>query len=264
METKIIINHKLPEVPKGEVVCKHTKMKISHFDPDLFKLMELDEIEGNFIGHRGYMNLNALVLDRFLADQRNIPELFKGNYDIYFMDTRYNPSSRGIEDEAFNNVRCLSYNKNKEVFEEGRSHLYHQEFYSGFAALYNIKQHTENEMKNLHRNIGKEVRIFTTKLAKGALAEYMPDGYVASLETVIEYDKILTLKKKGTLEDHGIFPFIGPKDGIIKIVLESTGEILYENLDLEYPNNIGLMHINSERERKYGTNQYALEKIPLI
>ena len=268
MKTIIIKQNEYPLIPKGLILSTHERMPLSTFYPEFFRLMEIDKKVGCLIMERGYINLNAKVLDHFIAHKEDIPEQLKIEGTVYCMGTMYNQINKSTETRE---VRSITYNVKEQSHKEGKRHFYNQEFDNSFALVYDMQKHTAYEMGKLEANIGKKVRIFTTELGEYSLAEYFPDGYVATLKKVKPGEGIQTNKKEklfGTEETHGIFPFIGPKDGITKVISETTGEVLYENLTLVYdnnrPNHERLLYVNMFREIKYGTNEYKLEKIPLI
>ena len=74
------------------------------------------------------------------------------------------------------------------------------------------------------------------------------------LGEIIPYDRIELLVP---LDDPIDVCFIGFTQGIVKVTDKATGELLYENTDLNYSNeNTSPIEVNMLREEKYGTSKF--------
>jgi len=242
METNIIINdNQAPFIPKGLLLFEHKNCWIREFNPELMELTVLDEIEGPFIWREGYINLNASLLDHFLAYPESIPqnEQFEKAKEfggpIYFMETTYNPVLLE-KDGTFSTVRSMIYDRENNVWREGPTHLYNQEFYGGYAILHKInseivKQGEEYWKKVLNEHIGKKIKIWDFQ--KGywrtpnkiipilGLLENIKDDFGLKVEILKENQKKET------------FSFFA---SIFKITDESGEVLLYDNSALRWLN----------------------------
>ena len=258
-----------PLVPKGMKVVEEEGMPSTLYQ-DFFCLAELSEIDGPLIRVRDCINTSAGILDFFKENKEIAIAILKQYRPIYAMGTLYNKENESDDvEDAWVRVRSIDFDAREEAFVESDWHLFYQEFYGGYALMYNIKKHkayetnkkATEEMAKLSLSKGKTIKVlFTEPPERHELKEHWPDGYVGPVANISEWKAISFVVPIKVGSKNLVFPFIDAEVGITKIILEDTGEILYENSELFYPPKMNaeqkLSHMNKQREKKFGTDQY--------
>ncbi len=111
------------------------------------------------------------------------------------------------------------------------------------------RKKSKKEMVLLENSVGADIVVEilysnnkNTTFERGILGEIIP------------YDRIELLVP---LDDPIDVCFIGFTQGIVKVTDKATGELLYENTDLNYSNeNTSPIEVNMLREEKYGTSKF--------
>jgi len=119
-------------------------------------------------------------------------------------------------------------------------------------------------MKEKQKTVAVEMQLLSNNTEKEIIIHGSINGkhfeYIRLLKKVIPYSHIET--RDGLLtSDH---PFIGKCGGITKITEKETGNILYENTTLTFPESIWddekkFAHMNKMKEEKYGTDEYNIQ-----